>query len=669
MVTFTSANYPAGDFTINIALSDLNGDGKSDVISTVSVLLNNGDGSFQSANSYATGPYPDYMATGDLNGDGKTDLVTADFGSGNASVLLGNGNGTFQAATDYTIGPGPAGWVAIGDVNRDGKPDLAASSPDGHFTSILLGNGDGSFQSPIIQTSYPLGGSPTALADLNGDGKLDLVAVNFDGSNTVGVLLGNGDGTFQAQNNYATGGDGTALAVGDLNGDGKFDLAIGNDNQHTITVLLGNGDGSFQAPVSYAADNYGNQTIAIGDINGDGKPDLVSVHNALATFSLLLGNGDGTFQPATTYAVPNPESVAVGDLNGDGHNDIAIAGSGLWVELNGVNHPPTANAQSVTTAEDTAKPITLTASDPDTGDTLTYGVASNPSHGTLSGTGANLTYTPSANYNGSDSFTFTAIDNHGATSAAATVSLTITPVNDPLVANGDTYSTPKAQPLSVDATHGVLANDTDVDSTTLTANLVSGPAHANAFTLNPDGSFNYNPVSNFSGADSFTYKANDGQADSAVATVTLNVTTPTSGATINGTAGDDTLSGTAGNDTINGLGGNDTINGGAGNDRIDGGAGNDRLTGGGGADTFVFSAAPTGQDVITDFAAKGPNHDTIELAHGLTTATDFSSLLPHITQTGSGNTVNSIVFLGGDNSITLLGVAKSDLSAADFHFL
>jgi Tol biopolymer transport system component len=99
-------------------------------------------------------------------------------------------------------------------------------------------------------------------------------------------------------------------------------------------------------------------------------------------------------------------------------------------------------------------------------------------------------------------------------------------INQPPTANPDTYGTQKAKQLTVDAAHGVLANDTDVDSPVLTAELVGGPAHARSFALAADGSFDYRPVASFSGTDSFTYMANDGQADSAPATVTIDVTSP-----------------------------------------------------------------------------------------------------------------------------------------------
>src|SRR5207253_2885071 len=121
-----------------------------------------------------------------------------------------------------------------------------------------------------------------------------------------------------------------------------------------------------------------------------------------------------------------------------------------------------------------------------------------------------FTYTPAANYNGPDSFTYKANDGT-ANSNVATVSITVNPVNDAPVAVNDSYSTNQNAMLTV-AAPGVQANDSDVDSTTLTSVLVAGPSHGTV-TLNANGSFTYTPSNNYVGPDSFTYRDNDGSAD------------------------------------------------------------------------------------------------------------------------------------------------------------
>ena len=155
------------------------------------------------------------------------------------------------------------------------------------------------------------------------------------------------------------------------------------------------------------------------------------------------------------------------------------------------------------------------------GNPLTAAMVTGPSHGTLTlNANGSFTYTPAANYNGADSFTYRANDGT-ANSNTATVSITINPVNDAPVAANDSYSTNEDTALTV-AAPGVLANDTDVDGNPLTAAMVAGPSHG-TLTLNSNGSFTYTPAGNYNGADSFTYRANDGTANSNTATVSITV--------------------------------------------------------------------------------------------------------------------------------------------------
>jgi hypothetical protein len=194
----------------------------------------------------------------------------------------------------------------------------------------------------------------------------------------------------------------------------------------------------------------------------------------------------------------------------------------VFITIDSVNDPPVAYDQTVSTPEDTAKVLTLVATDAD-GDSLTYSVVSGPSHGTLSGSGASRTYSPAADYAGADSFTLRANDG-AADSNTATVNISVTAVNDAPVARNDSYSGWQRCPLRV-AANGVLGNDTDAEGSPLTAVLVEGPTRG-SLTLNSDGSFLYTPNAGTT-SDLFTYRASDGAAAGNLATVTLTLAVDT----------------------------------------------------------------------------------------------------------------------------------------------
>jgi hypothetical protein len=178
-----------------------------------------------------------------------------------------------------------------------------------------------------------------------------------------------------------------------------------------------------------------------------------------------------------------------------------------------VNQPPVANSQAVATDEDTPLGIALTATDPNS-NPLTFRVTGGPANGILSGTAPNLTYTPSANFNGADSFTFVANDGQ-VDSNTATVSITVNAVNDAPVANNQSVTTVAGTAVAVTLTAS------DVDNGSLTYNVVNGPAHGSLSGTAPI--LTYTPNAGFTGGDSFTFKANDGALDSNAATVSITV--------------------------------------------------------------------------------------------------------------------------------------------------
>jgi hypothetical protein len=180
-----------------------------------------------------------------------------------------------------------------------------------------------------------------------------------------------------------------------------------------------------------------------------------------------------------------------------------------------VNDAPTTNNQTAMTDEDTAQVITLVGSDVD-GDPLSYVLVNGPTHGTVTGSGLNVTYTPEADYSGNDNFAFRLSDG-SLESRVCVVTIQVAPVNDAPVASGQAVTTPE------DSFKSITLSGSDVEGNTLSYVIVSGPSHG-TLGVGSDGNASYRPAANYNGSDSFTFKVNDGAADSNVATVTIQVT-------------------------------------------------------------------------------------------------------------------------------------------------
>jgi hypothetical protein len=313
-------SYPVGTNPSGVSVGDLNGDGKLDLAvinggfsdtaddGGVSILLGNGDGTFQAARGFSAGKQPESITLADFNSDGRLDIIAVSESANVLNVLLGNGDGTFQPPVTVTLDDIDPYYVIAGDFNNDRKWDIALSglgrdiNGDGFRdsaggTAVMLGNGDGTFQKhgPLLLLSL------SEAADFNQDGRLDLVVVQFPGFD---VLLGTRDGSFQDPTSNTTMGN--AVYAGDFNLDGKQDLVallplhvcgVGKVCDGQITAFVGNGDGSFSPGFSQTGPY---RTLTVGDFDADGSLDL-AVAWASGPSHILRGDGRGNFVDAGTF--------------------------------------------------------------------------------------------------------------------------------------------------------------------------------------------------------------------------------------------------------------------------------------------------------------------------------------------------------------------------------
>ncbi len=373
------ADYATGVNARAVAVFDLDADGDADIVIanrasvSMSVFLNNGDGTFSARADYAAGTTPHSALIADLNGDGRPDIVIANRDDDTLSVFFNRGGGLFSPGVLVATGDGPRS-VDAADFDKDGDLDLVVANTFDHTVTFHRNRGNGTFDPPV---SYPVGLEPTflALADFDKDGFIDF-AVTCATTNVMTVMRNAGNGVFAARADYPVGLVPRGAAAADLDGDGYPDLVAANVSGRSVSILRNLRNGTFEAAGQLAT---GGESWGVGaaDMDGDGRAELVTSNQSNGTLSYFTNLGGFQFSTRIDYQSGNgATAIVLADVNGDGRRDMVSANwfaNSMSVFLQ--NAAPTARitSPSGSPSVEAATPVSFAGagSDPE-GDALSY---------------------------------------------------------------------------------------------------------------------------------------------------------------------------------------------------------------------------------------------------------------------------------------------------------
>ena len=476
------------------------------------LILNDDDGVFE-ANGIDTGTRATVV---DFEGDTERgDLATQEF----------------YEVTDTTSGE-TYGIVAITSTEITGDVLLVPfdintgvavlSLPAGSYSlTSFTPSGDISMQTPPPNTppvadddsETTLEDTPLTITvlsnDMDGDGDPLLVTIDANPSNGSAVVNGDGTITYTPNANY-NGPDSFTYMVDDGNG--------GTDTATVSITVEAVNDAPVAADDSAAATSGVATVINVlgNDSDVDDGDMLMLSSVGPASNGTTEANSDGTVTYIPNAGFTGPDSFSYTVIDGSGVSDMATVSVTVSAAP---NTPPVAEDDGETTLEDTPVTITVLSNDMDAdGDPLAVTIGTDPSNGSaVVNVDGTITYTPNANYNGLDSFTYMVDDGNGGTDTA-TVSITVEAVNDAPVAADDSATATSGVATVIN----VLGNDTDVDGDGLIISTVGMPGNGTAVS-NGDGTITYTPTAGFSGSDSFTYTIDDQNGGTDTATVNVTV--------------------------------------------------------------------------------------------------------------------------------------------------
>ncbi len=500
-VTYTPQAGYSGSDSFNYTISDGHGGSASAAVS-VQVVQNNSQpvAANDSASVLEDSSVVVNVTANDSDPDGDT-LTVSSAGAplhGSTSVVSStsvrytpsanyNGSDSFS----YTISDGKGGTatatvaVTVSAVNDfPSAHNDSASTQEDHSVTITVLSNDEDVDGDVLNVTS-VGAPQHGAAVKNGDGSVSYTpASNFSGSDSFSYAISDGKGGTSAAtvSVTVTGVNDAPSAVNDA-------VTLQEDTSATVSVLN-------------------------NDSDPDGDSLTVSAAGQPQHGTTAVQNGTSVrYTPAANYHGSDTFTYTISDGNG------GTATAAVAVTVNSVNDVPKAQNDTASTPEGQSVTVAVLANDSDDdGDSLALSSVGSPSHGTAVKNGNNtVTYTPSANFNGSDAFTYAISDGQGGT-ASALVNVTVSSVSDAPVANDDVATTPEDSSAVI----GVTANDTDADGDTLTVTAVTQPQHGTA-AVEATGSVRYTPAANYYGSDAFSYTVSDG-SESSTAQVLVTVT-------------------------------------------------------------------------------------------------------------------------------------------------
>ena len=476
--------------------------------------VSDGQASDQGTVSISVGAYNDPpLATDDAALTDEDTPVTID-------VLANDSDPEGDALSIEDVTEGSSGSVSInpdGTITYSPSPDFNGTD---NFSYTVSDGYGGTDEGTVSVTVIAINDAPVALDDA--------ASTPEDTPMTINVLANDSDvdgdpltiqNVTQANGVVHINPDGTLSydPTPNFYGIDEFYYTVidGNGGHATATVIVNVGsENDSPLAVDDAAETDEDTAVTIAVLTNDSDPDgddlsvdnVTQGSNGAAT---LNPDGSVTYIPTADFNGSDSFAYTISDGNG------GTATANVYVTINAVNDAPIADDQSVSTNEDESIAIILTSSDVD-GDPLTFSVISGPANGQLSGTPPNLTYTPDADFNGQDGFTFQVSD--GQASDQGVVDISVGAFNDPPAAVSDNATTDEDTPVTI----GVLANDSDPEGDDLSIESVTQGVNG-LVSINPDGTLTYEPAPDFNGSDSFTYTVSDGNGGSDQASVSVTV--------------------------------------------------------------------------------------------------------------------------------------------------